>query len=346
MVCAVTQDWLLVETLGDEPVVVAQGRQMKNFVPLGTFLRRNPSLDAIGAAIADAVASGTSVTAALPHDRVLTAEPVVMSDGVVHGVQVWYGPAGTEAPERPLIGAWSSDVALEGSATPQFLINLGKDPAVEPLTGRAIADDIPASSFNEGEAQALSWVVDLMEGRTLAANWGFHDRLGAYRRVGFCVRMVAEPTEDGGERLLGRSMNLIESVSDSPAPAGPLAERLVDSMGRAGVHRAIIDLNTWTLIKWLDEPCEFYDWRAEQRVHPEDFQRHAAPMTAEFGSRSTSAVLRLPANGGGWTPVHVTIDRIELDSGIFAGLIALREPTDDETAAAGFGIGSSSQACS
>ncbi len=339
MVTAVSQDWLLVETLGDEPVVVAQGRQMKNFVPLPMFLRRNPNLEAIGAAIADAAGSGTAVTAALPPDRILAAEPVVMSDGVVHGVQVWYGPAGTEAPERPLIGAWSSDVALEGSATAQFLINLGKDPAVEPLTGRAIADDIPANSFNEGEAQALSWVVDLMEGRTLSANWGFHDRLGAYRRVGFCVRMVAEPMEDGGERLIGRSMNLIESVSDSPAPAGPLAERLVESMSRSGVHRAIIDLNNWTLIKWLDEPCDFYDWRSEQRVHPDDFQRLAAAVTVGLTSGATTAVLRLPAHGGGWTPVHVTVDQIELDSGVFAGVIAVREPTDAEIAASGLSVG-------
>ncbi len=336
-----TQDWLLVETLGDEPVVVAQGRQMKNFVPLPTFLRRNPNLEAIRAAIAEAAGSGTSVAATIGGNRVIRAEPVVMSDGVIHGVQLWYGPDGSEPPERPLMGVWCSDVALEGATTPQFLINLGKDPTVEPLTGRAIADDIPANSFNAGEAEALSWVVDLMEGRILSANWGFQDPQGAYRRVGFCVRMVVEPTADGGERLVGRAMNLLESVSESPAPAGPLAEQIIGGMGRAGVHRGIIDLNTWTLIKWLDEPCEFYDWRSEDRVHPEDLECLAAPMTVELDSGATTAVLRLPANGGGWTPVHVTIDRIELDSGIFAGVIAVREPTGAEIAAAGLAVGAS-----
>ena len=91
----------------------------------------------------------------------------------------------------------------------------------------------------------------------------------------------------------------------------------------------------WTLIKWLDEPCGFYDWRSAERVHPEDLRRLTGPMTAEFASDRTSAVFRLPANGGGWTPIHVTIDRIELDTGIFAGLIAVREPTADEIATAG-----------
>ena len=46
-----TQGWLLVETLGGQPAVVAQGRQMKNFVPLAGFLRRNPNLSAIQTAI-------------------------------------------------------------------------------------------------------------------------------------------------------------------------------------------------------------------------------------------------------------------------------------------------------
>lgn len=328
-------DWLLIETLGEEPVVVAQGRQMKNFVPLPIFLRRNPNLDALTAAIADATTTGTSVTTPVGADRVVNAVPMIMSDGVIHGVQLWYGPAGVEPPDRPLPGVWSSDIAMQGTATPQFLINLGKDPAVEPLTGRAIADDVPANSFNEGEAEALSWAVDLMEGRKLSATWGFHDGQGGYRRVGFCVRMMSEPADDGGDQLIGRAMNLVESVYDSPAPAGPLAERLVDSMGRAGVHRAIMDLNNWTLIKWLDEPCGFYDWRSAERVHPEDLRRLTGPMTAEFASDRTSAVFRLPANGGGWTPIHVTIDRIELDTGIFAGLIAVREPTADEIATAG-----------
>ena len=47
------RDWLLVETLGKEPAVVALGRQLKNLVPITTFLRRNPNLAAIQTAIAE-----------------------------------------------------------------------------------------------------------------------------------------------------------------------------------------------------------------------------------------------------------------------------------------------------
>ena len=58
-------------------------------------------------------------------------------------------------------------------------------------------------------------------------------------------------------------------------------------------------------------------------------------MTIEFGSGATSGVLRLAAIGGGWVPVHMTINRVELDKDTYAGLVALRLPTAEEIAVAG-----------
>jgi hypothetical protein len=60
-----------------------------------------------------------------------------------------------------------------------------------------------------------------------------------------------------------------------------------------------------------------------------------AKMAAEFGTGTASGVLRMKANGGGWTPVHVTVNRIQLEEDIYAGLATLRVPTDQEIAAAG-----------
>ncbi len=39
-----SHDWMLVETLGSEPAVVAEGAHTKNLIPISTFLRRNPHL--------------------------------------------------------------------------------------------------------------------------------------------------------------------------------------------------------------------------------------------------------------------------------------------------------------
>ena len=65
-------DWLLVETLGGEPAVVAQGRQLKNLVPITTFLRRSPHLSAVRTAIAESVQTGHSLTSiTTKRDRVI-----------------------------------------------------------------------------------------------------------------------------------------------------------------------------------------------------------------------------------------------------------------------------------
>ena len=59
-------DWLLVETLGDEPAIVAQGSRTKNLVPISTFLRRNPHLMAVQSAIGETVRAGQALTSITP----------------------------------------------------------------------------------------------------------------------------------------------------------------------------------------------------------------------------------------------------------------------------------------
>ena len=120
-------------------------------------------------------------------------------------------------------------------------------------------------------------------------------------------------------------------------PADYLAQRILNGLAQPGVHRALVDLSNWRLLKWLDDPAPFFDWRAretgESSVHPAD-ARHMARMTVEFATGATSGVLRMPANGGGWTPIHLTINRVELDENTVAGLVSLRVPTDEEVASA------------
>jgi hypothetical protein len=56
-------------------------------------------------------------------------------------------------------------------------------------------------------------------------------------------------------------------------------------------------------------------------------------MTDEFATGTASGVLRMVANDGGWAPVHVTVNRVELDDDVYAGLATMRQPTPDELTA-------------
>ena len=336
-----TQDWLLVETLGDQPMVVAQGRQMKNFVPVAVFLRRNPNLAAIQTAIAQTVTDGTGLASITPKTkRVIRTEPIAMSDGRIHAVHVWCGPTDEEPPERPIPGPlkWNATLS-EGTATAEYFVNAGMDAATEPTTGRTLADDVPSRSLNTDEGKALSWSIDVVPGRTFCTTWEFTDKQGAFRRVGWCARTALEAAEDGTEHLIARAMNVVEEISGPPMPQMKqmnLAHRILDGMSQPGVYRAIVDLADWAPLKWIDGPCPYFNWRVPVQMHPDDQEHFARRIRVELHSGgATSAVVRLPGNDGGWAPLHVTINRVELDEGIFGGMVTLRLPTDAELADAG-----------
>jgi hypothetical protein len=134
-------------------------------------------------------------------------------------------------------------------------------------------------------------------------------------------------------------MNWRAEPADPAQPTDRLAQQILHGLAQPGVHRALFDPNNWTLLKWLDEPCPFYDWRRiatnARRMHPSDEAKMAA-MTAEFaGGAATTGVLRMPGHDGGWVPVHVTVNRVDLEETTFAGLVSLRLPTDAELADAG-----------
>ena len=103
------------------------------------------------------------------------------------------------------------------------------------------------------------------------------------------------------------------------------------------MYRAIVDLRTWKLIEWLDEPCPYVDWHppdgGESFTHPDDGPA-IERMARDFEEgMPASQVLRLRAPGGvGWTPVNITARVVGLENGLHAGLLAMRHPTDDELA--------------
>jgi Family of unknown function (DUF5628)/Domain of unknown function (DUF5593) len=319
---------------------VAQGRQLKNLVPITTFLRRSPYLSAVRTAIAESVRTGQSLTSiTTKRDRVIRTEPVVMSDGFIHGVHVWTGPADAEPPERPTPGPLKWDLTVGvATDTRESLINSGKNPEAEVTFGRAFAEDLPSRELNPNEAKVLAMAVKAKPDQTICSNWDLTDWQGNPIRIGFVARTGLEPGPDGRDHLVARAINWRAELKGPIESTDDLAQRILSGLAQAGVHRAIVDLNNWTLLKWLDDPCNFYDWRGTEagrpKVHPDD-EHLLTSMTSEFAAGASSRVLRMPGHGVEWVPVHVTINRVELDRDTYAGLVTLRLPSDEELAAAG-----------
>jgi hypothetical protein len=292
---------------------------------------------AIQTAISESVRAGKALSSITPkHDRVIRTEVVRMSDGRIHGVHVWIGPPDLDPPERLIPGPLKWDLTSGiATDTTESLINSGRDPAVEATHGRAFAEDRPTRTLNPTEAKVLSVAIKPEPGRTFCTTWDIADHEGNPITVGFVARVMLESADGGPDRLICRAMNWPSERDESTPLLNGLGQRILHGPPQPGVHRALVDLDTWTLLKWLDDPCPFYDWRAgddgEPVAHPDD-ELKIASMTKEYASGAASRVLRLRAAGGGWTPIHVTAHRVELDEGNFAGLLSLRLPTDDELA--------------
>lgn len=331
-----TPDWLLVETLGAEPVVVTQGQQTKNLVPITAFLRRNQNLMAIQSAIGETVRGGQALTSITPKShRVIRTEVVQMTDGRIHGVHVWIGPADMQPPQRIIPGPLKWDLT-NGVATdtPESLLNSGLDPSTEATHGRAFAEDLTGRELNPDEARVISTIINPQPGQTYSNTWDVVDFRGNPITVGFAARILQE-TDDrtGKDVLICRAMNWRSARDEGSTPSTNLAQAILDSLAQPGVHRAVVEINNWTLLKWLDDPCPFFDWRAGDAdnpvVHPDE-TAELAIMTTEFVTGPTARVLRLRANGGGWTLVHVTTHRVKVGENTYAGLLSLRLPTDNE----------------
>lgn len=329
---------MLVETLGSEPAVVAQGVHTKDLVPISTFLSREPHLMAIQSAIGETVRAGKGLTSITPkNDRVIRTEVVQMSDGRIHGVQIWVGTPDEEPPPRPVVGPLIWDLTQRTAIdTPESLRIGGWNPDREAALGRVFADDLPRRDLKPRESEILSMVINPEEGQTICDTWDVTDYLGERITVGFVARAMSEDQDDGGQRLIFRAMNW-RSVQDGLSiQEDLLGQRILDSLAEPGVHRALVDPRHWSLLKWLDDPAPFFDWRAGvvgERAHPDD-EATLTRMDAEFANGATSGVLRMAAASGGWTPVHVSVQPVELDKGVYAGLAAFRLPTSEEIASA------------
>ncbi|WAC92508.1 GAF domain-containing protein [Mycobacterium sp. Aquia_213] len=170
------QDWLLVEMLGSDPYLVAQGYRLSKFVPLPSFFRRRSNIDETTATLsATAKSKKARVVNAQDHNAVICTEPVVMSDGQVHGVHLWMGQPYVRPQPRTVPGAVVWDLTEdEATDTPQVLWNAG----------------------------ILAAAINCPPNDTLCSTWNVAGHDGTPIRVSFAARARLE--ENAGGCTVGR----------------------------------------------------------------------------------------------------------------------------------------------
>ncbi len=327
--------WLLIETFGgeghEEPTVIAIGRAPKRMVPIASVLGRGRYLDDIRALVARVAGVGRPVRAmSLDGRRQLIGDPLTCYSGHVHGVYAWTGDPGEQPPPRDLAGAWYFNLTTDKIGGSDDLLDLyGVAPEnrrKERLTAEAFGRLLP----NADEASALAMLVKAQPGTEHQATWTVRRDDGELRAVNLACRVVAETREDGAKEVVLRGITHDIGPMDS-TPSAPrammLAQQVIAAERSQGRHRAIMNLRTLTLVRWIDDPMPGVAWENDAphppAIHPDDLPL-ARRMSGQLGTAEQSeGVLRVRSVDGGWMPVAVTARLMLLDQHTTAALVTV-----------------------
>jgi len=330
--------WLLVETFGPAdapPTVIGVGDKPRNGVPLPQILHSNTSRQAISAAIDHARRTGEH----LDHThagRRLIAHTLRTFAGAVHGVHAWTGAATDPVPPRPPAGAWQFNLTTDKIAGSDDLLDLYRVPAEERRSQRNTAEAFGRLITNTDESAAMAKIVQARPGTEHRATWTVRTDDGDLRAAHFTCRTIAEPTPTGDTEVVLRGITHdVGPAVGHPSSPPPmiLAQQVLAGMAEPGTSRALINLRTLTLIRWIDDhdnPAPTIAWRhttddpIHHWIHPDDHPT-AHAMVEQLVHGKADATLRFRTTDHQWQPVYVTATLVLLDSTTTAALFTLHE---------------------
>ncbi len=327
--------WLLIETFGgqghEEPTVIGIGRTPKRMVPIASVLGRGRYFDDVRALVARVAGSGQPVRAlSLDGRRQLIGHPLACFSGHVHGVYAWTGDPGEQPPPRDLAGAWYFNLTTDKIGGSDDLLDLyGVAPEnrrKQRLTAEAFARLLP----NADEASALAMLVKAQPGTEHQATWSVRRDDGELRAVNLACRVVAETREDGGTEVVLRGITHDIGPADS-TPSAPrtmmLAQQVIAAERSRGKHRAIMNLRTLTLIRWIDDPLPGIAWQNDAphqpAIHPGDLPLARRMSDQLATSEQSQGLLRVRSAAGEWMTVAVTARLMLLDQHTTAALVTV-----------------------
>lgn len=337
-------DWLLVETFGGhrpEPTVMAIGNSPRNLVPLSRVLGRGRYLNDVLALVARVAATGESLrTPTTDGQRRMIGEPIKTLGGRVHGVHVWTGRPDEEPPPRDPVGGWHVNLTRYTSHRSDDLLELYGIAPEKRVHEVSIAQLFGYNRLltHNDESAAMAKLINSRPGDEHQATWTVNRDDGDKRAANFAFRTMAETNADGDTEVIGRGITHdIGPAEQIPAAPPPqpilLAQQVVAAEKTPGRWRAIVNLRTLTLMKWVDDPVPGIVWELEApyrpAIHPRDLPTVRKMSEALASSGRVTAELRFRAMDGGWMRLSVTANLMLLDQHTTAALVTLAWPDND-----------------
>ncbi|WP_067542310.1 GAF domain-containing protein [Nocardia crassostreae] len=327
--------WLLIETFGGgEPTVIGLGSAPRKFVPLTQMFRHRETLATIRGALAEtAGALAPSEFVSEDGRRRTVTVPRLITPDRMHAVLVWSGPVDEEIPPRDPVGAWYFNLATSKSTRSDELLDLYGVAPEQRAREHAIAGVFTRVITNSDESDALAKVVRSAPGTEHQAVWTVRRDDGALRAAHFSCRMLEERNAAGESEVLLRGVthDIGDATDISAAPPPVILEhRVLDAAAADGEYRAIVDLRTLRLLRWMGPAMPEIAWQSlrgepEPEIHPDDLAR-AKTMSRNLAHTRTAGLLRLRTLAGDWKLVHARTALMALDQYTTAALVTIREP--------------------
>ena len=327
--------WLLIETFGgpgrEKPTVIGIGSTPKRMVPLSSVLARSRHLPETLALVARVVVAREPLQlTSSDGTRRLIGVPLIAFSGRVHGVYAWIGKPDEQPPPRDPAGAWHFNLTTGRIGGSDDLLDLYGVPPELRRTERAMAEAFTRLTTNADEAAGLAVIVKAQPGGEHQATWSVRRDDGQIRAANFACRAVAETGPDGGVEVVLRGITHDIGPAET-TPSAPtrmvLAQQVLAAQQEPGKYRAIVNLRTLRLLRWLDDPMPDIAWTNDTPhppgLHPDDLPRARDLSRGLADGGRVSDVVRLRSVWGGWVPVRVEANLMLLDEHTTAAYVVL-----------------------
>ena len=243
---------------------------------------------------------------------------------------IWAGAADQVPPPHDPAGAWYFNLTTDVIGGSDDLLDLyGVAPELrrhERHTAEAFTRLIP----NTDVAAALAKIVRSQPGEEHQAVWTVLRDDGDRRAAHFSARAITEKNDQGETEVVLRGITHdIGPTEDIPAATPPmvLEQRLLESMAEPGQYRAIVNLKTFRIIRWLDDPMPGLGWEMNEQnplpwIHDDDLPTAQALAAGLATVPKTTGTLRFRGDGH-WQPISVTANLVLLDQHTTAALLTM-----------------------
>lgn len=299
-------EWFLIETLHPEvaPTVVADGGRRKNFASLR---RVRPHLGVAVAHTFEELAAASRQSSS-SQERTLVprrgepvriiAVPVLTTDAIVFGIQMWAGPASMSPPVRPTAAAsmwdFESMVAHQGPGLQSEIL------------GIPTAQQRPTMAATDFFQRVLRWddwhgMMALAGQFTDGASWEGELSVRHGESSSRQVQMSSRAWSDNGYKRI-RSLFLNITGTHEPKPSFYSATmRAAAALAEGGIGR--ISLNSHFVFEWLTVPTAPLDrWERDRPALDPEGSRLLAQACDRLATSSEreSVSFRVSFAGTGW----------------------------------------------